>query len=612
MLSHQAPSSRTSLYAWFFCCCFILLVGGGYYPKWRMAGTEATISWDVSGYYFYLPAIFIYHDLEHAAFRDAVLTRYQPTPDAQQGYLLPNGRWMMKYSAGLALLYSPFFLATHLLTWALAPDLADGFSWPYQLGISVGSWVVALLGLWWLRRNLLAYFADRVVALVLLLLVLGTNYLDYAAINGAMTHNFLFTLQAGLILATRRFYQRGTWTAALGIGAAIGLAALTRPTEILVAILPLLWGLDGREPGAWRARLAWWYQHRGPILAAVVLVAAIGSIQLVYWKTIAGQWLVYSYQEQSFNWLQPHLYLGILSDRSGWLVYTPLMVFSLVGLVGLYRRHRPIFWAGLLFSLAFIYITFAWDIWWYGGALGQRAMVQAYAILAFPLAAWVEKWLTTPHGWRWLGGLILLLFTYYNLWLTHQAHRGGLYHAGQMTREYFWRVLGRYRVEEGDLKLLDNNEFFRGDPPQPRLVYSNDFEADTSSIADCGRPPIEGQRSLCVGPHLKEAPSYFFVPPTARAEWLRATAVFRCGLKEYDPYRMGQFIVGFYRGGRTVKEKMIRIHRHLNNGEVQSLFLDVRFPNKPYDRVGVKFWNAGSPQVFWVDLLTVETFNASR
>ena len=32
-------------------------------------------------------------------------------------------------------------------------------------------------------------------------------------------------------------------------------------------------------------------------------------------------------------------------------------------------------------------MTAAWDIWWYGGSFGQRALIQAYPVLLFPIAA---------------------------------------------------------------------------------------------------------------------------------------------------------------------------------------------------------------------------------
>jgi len=231
--------NRLSLFAFLVVAAFILMVGTLYYPKWNKGDTEATISWDVSGYYFYLPAVFIYKDIRQVAFRDSIHEKYRPASTPYQAFQHPSGNYVMKYSCGLAVQYLPFFLAAH----ALAPASgypADGFSRPYQAAIGWGSLLVALLGLWLLRRNLLLYFSDAATAITLLLLVFGTNYLDYAAINGAMTHNYLFTLYGALVALTVAYYQKpGLWKA-LGIGFLVGLAALTRPTEILTAIVPLL------------------------------------------------------------------------------------------------------------------------------------------------------------------------------------------------------------------------------------------------------------------------------------------------------------------------------------------------------------------------------------
>jgi hypothetical protein len=43
-----------------------------FYPKWKQSGVEATISWDASGYYMYLPALFIYQDIKTCSFKDSV------------------------------------------------------------------------------------------------------------------------------------------------------------------------------------------------------------------------------------------------------------------------------------------------------------------------------------------------------------------------------------------------------------------------------------------------------------------------------------------------------------------------------------------------------------
>jgi hypothetical protein len=290
----------------------------------------------------YLPATFIYHDLKKVDFLPDITRKYSPDPYQNQVYLdSASGNRVMKYPVGLAVQSLPFFAAGHVAAKTFGYP-ADGFSAPYQLSLQIGAELVAILGfvlVWWtLRRR----FSEEATALTLVVLALGSNYLNYAAINSAMSHNWLFTLYAALIVLTQAFYRQPTLGRALAIGALCGLMALTRPTEILASLIPILWGLrPDRQVLA--ARLAFWRRHLPHLLLAAVAGAAIGSIQLLYWHYVTGHWLVYSYGDQSFSWLRPHLYDGIFSFRSGWLTYSPLMAAALLGHADLhgavYLRH---------------------------------------------------------------------------------------------------------------------------------------------------------------------------------------------------------------------------------------------------------------------------------
>jgi hypothetical protein len=395
-----------------------------YYPKWDKQGSEATISWDVSGYYLYLPAFFIYQDARELRFMDDILEQYRPTDELQQAFQHFSGNYVFKYSCGQAIFYAPFFTIAH--AWAsFSKHPADGFSYPYQFMISLGSLLLAFWGLWLLRLVLLRYFTDRAVSLTLFFLVLGTNYLAYSAINGAMTHNSLFTLYALLLYLSDNFYRNTPSPGkALGIGAVIGVMALIRPTEIISALIPLLWS-PGKGSLGHILLERWTFIKRyfRYYLIAAIATALVGSLQLAYWKYATGSWLVYSYQEQGFDWLSPHIFEGLFSYKAGWLVYTPILLFSLLGGIPLYRQHRQLFWPVWIHFLLFVYIAFAWSIWWYGGSLGQRSMIQAYAVLALPFTAFLQ-WLLEKGRWKFMVFGLMGLMTWYSLWWTHQAHQG--------------------------------------------------------------------------------------------------------------------------------------------------------------------------------------------
>ncbi|MTB50775.1 glycosyltransferase family 39 protein [Lewinella sp. W8] len=603
---------RGSSIALLVCYALIALVHFGYYPKWQQAGAEATISYDVSGYYMYLPAIFIYGDVKRVAFLEDVIEQYRPTSDPYQVFTHESGNRVMKYSIGQAVMYTPFFLVAHGWASLSASHPADGFSLPYQFMISLGSLVVSFLGLYWLMVLLRSYFRDGVVALTLLLIAFGTNYLNYSAIDGAMTHNNVFTLYALLLLTTHRFYASPSLGKALLIGACIGLAALTRPTEIISALIPLLWMLEVRSRRATSLRLRFFAEHKWKLLAAMLVTLSIGSIQLLYWKYVSGDWLVYSYQDQGFDWLKAHIHSGLFSYKAGWLVYTPLMIFGVLGFVPLFWRRPRIAPALFLHAVLFVYVAFAWSVWWYGGSLGQRTMVQAYVVLAFPLAAFMEWafWARTqvPSDtvkepgqtpvWVKVGRLVLAgvvgLFIYHNLWFTHQAHRGGLFLTEQMTEAYYWRTLYTYGKNYDDRLALDTPEFFPGSPARRVLLREEGF--DNRSTDACGMGPISGSGALCLKDKEQNSPDLAVDIDLPPGTWVRATVAAKVDARRNNRDNFAQMLIIFRRNGEEVKRRLIRMHRVLNHDWRRDVHIDATVPDEGADQVVVSFWNGGNSQ----------------
>jgi len=86
------------------------------------------------------------------------------------------------------------------------------------LTIGLGMLLYSFIGLYYLRKVLLKYFTDVATAVTLLVIVFATNYFDYAAIDGAMTHNTLFTVYAILIYCVIKFYEKPTLQNSILIG----------------------------------------------------------------------------------------------------------------------------------------------------------------------------------------------------------------------------------------------------------------------------------------------------------------------------------------------------------------------------------------------------------
>jgi hypothetical protein len=587
LMNPTANKFDFSKLALFISAFWILAVGFFYYPKWEQKGTEATISWDVSGYYHYLPAIFIYKSLRQQQYKDSLLDKYQPTPlgNHYESYRHSSGNMVMKYSIGQAVLFSPFFFIAHILAGPSGYE-PDGYSYPYNFAVGVGGLLIAITGLFFLRKILLRYFSAAVTGVVLLLYVFGTNYLEYAAITNAMTHNNLFTLYCVLLFVTIKFYEKPDIKKSAAIGILIGLATLTRPSEILGAIIPVAWGISSFNDV--KERMFFFKLHFGKLITAAVLAAGIISIQLIYWKYATGNWIVYSYQEETYHLFQPFIAECLWQFRKGWLIYTPLMIFSIIGFYFLYKHYRQLFWVSLLFAVPFTYLCFSWAIWWYGGSIGQRAMVQAYPILALPFAACIEKLfskkiLVIPIV------LFMLLCSYYNIWLTHQAHKGGLLDAENMTKAYWKKILFKYKTPVESRKLLDTDEEFIGERVNTAIIENRkDTFVLTKDKQFSDEIPIA-------------VPNRFY-------KWVRASALISFPVKEWETWKMTQFIIKFKKAGLTVKERSIRIQRLINETAGAEVFIDIQVP-KDFDSAFILFWNCGSEKTITITGIKAEVFN---
>lgn len=590
--------------ACFFSCLAIFFVSFIFYPRWEKPTVNATISWDVSGYYWYLPATFIYKDLKQQAFADSILQKYVPTPERQQSFKHSSGNWVNVYSSGMSIMYLPFFTIAHFISRPLGYP-ADGFSLPYQLAVQMSSVLIAFIGIWYYRKLLLRFFNDGVVSIMILLLVIGTNYLNYTAIDGALTHNWLFTLYTMLLLNTDNYYTKPQKRYAINIGLLIGIIVLIRPTEIIAILIPALWGIENIKIASLRRRLHFLLLNKKHVIVTALLVILIGSIQVFYWYYVTGNFLVYSYEEKGFSWLHPHFIDYTLSYKSGWLTYTPLLVFSFLGIITFLRKGKNKVLVLTFFILSW-YITSAWDIWWYGGT-GGRAMIQAYPIILFPFAYFIDS-IRKNNNAKWLFTPIILLFCYVNIWFTYSAHaEGGLYDPNGMTKAYYWHVVGRYNVPEHTKIFKDTDEYFTGVPHNLTLLYSNDFE--DSSIASSNHV-IEGQYSGYIDKDVEFGPEFTIPFNKKNADWVRASINAKVSSKEWDYWRMPQFIISFIRSSEKnyVKSNMIRINRFIEPGTLQNLFFDVKVPQEQIDSIKVWLWNPGSYHPIIVDNLKLYTF----
>jgi len=414
---------------------------------------RGVIKWDVISYYAYLPAVFIYHDLsldftENPDFVNDNKFWYQKTE---------KGKKVIITSMGLSYMYAPFFFTAHILA-PVFKQTRDGFQSVYQFFLIFGGLFYVGFGFYFLWKLLVRYFPPAVSTITLLLIGMGTNLYYYSTHEAAMSHVYNFSLIVLFLYLLVRWYDSPGWKNSVLLGLVYGLIVLIRPTNVLLIICLLFWEVDSGEALMERMRFL---VRKIPLILLMVGGFLLPWIpQFFYWKEVSGSFLYNSYSEvgSAFYFDNPHLLDFLFSYRKGWFVYTPLMLFAVLGLIPLYRVKRGLFYAIVPYLAIMIYVFSSWWSWWTGGSFGIRSMVDLMAIMALPLAAFVT-WLFNKGGRFLKVGFVLLVFVVFlNVFQTWQ-YKEGLIHGTGMTKHSYWTIFLRAADRYGYWQNLTEPDF---------------------------------------------------------------------------------------------------------------------------------------------------------
>ncbi|MFK7784546.1 MAG: ArnT family glycosyltransferase [Crocinitomicaceae bacterium] len=395
--------------------------------NWNREG--GVIESDTKFYYPYLPAIFINGDLsfeniEPYVYKDNLYLWHNETED---------GKRYIRGTYGLSLFYSPFFFAGHGLAAVLGEPM-NGFSYPYRLCLNFSGLFYLFFGLLYLSKLLRKFFEDHVVSITLFIVALGTNLLFYSTDYSMYSHAPNFMLGSLMLYASMMWFETHRWKWTIIIGFCGALMALIRPIDfIFILFLPLIGIVTLKEV---RERIKEIWQKRWHFIVIGIIFVLVFAPQFIYNYSVSGSLFFYSYNEESFFFGNPHILDAMFSYRNGWLLYSPLMIFSLLGMVALFKQKRKLgIFVVVTFGL-YLYVLASWWCWWYVG-FGNRAFINVYPILAIPLAAFVHFIIKRGIIVRFLFKAIVLVGLIVSAYQTYQYHIVYI-HWSDMTEKAYW------------------------------------------------------------------------------------------------------------------------------------------------------------------------------
>jgi len=582
------------------------------------------ISWDTFGYYLYLPTTFIYDDLglEKKDVIEDIITKYKSTSTFYQVSKSKNGSWVMKYSMGMAIFYSPAFFAGHAAA-NLFDYPTDGFSKPYQLALIVNGILFFFLGLFFLRKLLLQFFSDVNTGIVLLLIFFGTNYLWYSTFSAEMPHNYIFTAYAFILWQTIMWHKSHKRSNIILLAIAIGFTTLARPTEIIALIIPLLWGVYDKKSLIKRIKLFHYYKSQ--LILFGIIIAVIGSFQIVYWRIYSGDFIYYSYVNpgEGFEFLWPYTLKVLFSFRKGWLIYTPILAFALIGFISLYKKNKGVFYPVFIFFIINLYIVSSWSCWWYAQSFGQRALVQSYAVLAIPFGYFITDILKKSKRIKAIITVLLLFFVLLNIFQSWQYTKG-IFSGDRMTPQYYFKSFGTTKhIHDADKYLLIDRTFKGAEKIPNNINFKHsvlrviDFETvdDSKQKYQSSKFVKNGSYSFKMDSTLQFAPGYkikYNELTDQNYAWIRVS------LWVYPAYPLSEnnaiLVVSFQHKGGNYKYRGLNllsphIVNNLKPNEWNKVSIDYLTPEvrSENDNLVVYIWNRGKKNIYFDDL-TIEVF----
>jgi len=315
-----------------------------------------------------------------------------------------NGVSVNKFSIGPAFFWLPFFIFAHLLSLLLAtlgiPLAADGFDWAYQISVGLGSIFYAVTGLYLCYLGL-KKITDKTTSLMACLSIyFASNLFFYTAVDPINSHSLsFFTASLLFYLIIKSWKEKIIFvTDILITGFAVGLLGLIRNQDLIWGLIPAYILLSSNKLHLYvllankSANLPK-YLHK--IIGLFILATASLLVlvpQLLIWKMMLGKIVSpYIALGEKFYWLQPQILNVLFSTNHGLFLYSPILIFSILGLTLIKGGMR---WLGLLSLLLFAlqaYIVGSWHSWWAGESYGNRMFISLMPLFILGMSFWIKK-----------------------------------------------------------------------------------------------------------------------------------------------------------------------------------------------------------------------------
>jgi hypothetical protein len=349
---------------------------------------DSKISADGIGYYDYLPSLFIHSDFVRNNKSINIDSSFYTRINSLNIYNEYKDKKLNKYPCGTSILQSPFFLYTYFTSVDDDKNLS-GYENSFQKTIFHAAIFYLFFGIYFLKKLLELYHIEKsIISFIQLLIVLGTSLVHYVNIDPAYSHIYSFFSISVFLYFSKMYFSFKKEKYFLVASLILGLIIILRQINVVIIFfIPFLSG----SLNVFFEGLKSVFQKRYLLFSGILILISIVSIQCFVWYFQIGEFIVYSYQEEGFNFLKPELYNILFSYRKGLYVYTPILFIATLSVFWLAFKKRYFLFFSWVFFFSFLsYLFSSWWCWFYGASFGLRAYIEFYAIFCIPFAIFLN------------------------------------------------------------------------------------------------------------------------------------------------------------------------------------------------------------------------------
>jgi hypothetical protein len=352
--------------------------------RWREDNWKWVVHSDGAGYYAYLPAIFIHHDLQYRFYLD-LRDKYGFGDLSGNFCKTHNGKLFNRYFCGTAIAQTPFFLLAWCLT-ILTGQEEDGHSFLFYAGINVAALFYALAGLYALSLYLRRHFRPVIVATSCGLIFLGTNLFNYTLNSPAYSHVYSFAFICFFIYLADLSIRTQSRRSYLLLALNAAMIVLIRPSNgMVIFALPFI-------AGSWPVFVLWIKKALKPFTLLPILICGIAplSIQLILYYVQCGALITDGYDQEQFYFLEPNILKALFNYRAGVFPWSPVTLLALPGLYFLWKKNSYASYTWIAFMFANLWVISSWWAWHYAGTFGMRPMVDYMSFFVIAIAYFLD------------------------------------------------------------------------------------------------------------------------------------------------------------------------------------------------------------------------------